>query len=223
MFNSVYQNRYEHLRDIIERQGGQSAVAEKLEVSKQYINLIGSEKTTKTIGNKMARKIETTFGLPIGSIDQELGSKRTDIDENTVNVPLLNAVVSMGSGATTQWAEETVQNIRFSKRWLRHNTEASSFAALAIVTARGDSMTPTFEDGAILLVDTSITQLKIDTVYVLLREDELFVKRIQRNIDGSFDIISDNPSYRVQTIKHPTDSGLLVLGRVVLTLNIKKL
>ncbi len=223
MFNSVYQNRYEHLRDIIERQGGQSAVATKLEVSKQYINLIGSEKASKTIGNAMARKIETVFGMPIGSIDQQLGSKRIEVEEHSVNVPLLNAVVSMGSGAATQWEEETVQNIRFSKRWLRHNTEASSFQALAIVTARGDSMTPTFEDGAILLIDTSVTQLKIDTVYVLLREDELFVKRIQRNIDGSFDIISDNPAYRVQTIKNPAEAGLLVLGRVVLSLNLKKL
>jgi phage repressor protein C with HTH and peptisase S24 domain len=223
MLKNIYQNRYEHLRDIIERHGGQSAVAEKLEVSKQYINLIGSEKAHKTIGNRMARKIETEFGMPIGTIDQEAGAKRVDMEEHSVGVPMLNAVASMGAGAAVQWEEETVQNIRFSKRWLRHNTEASSFSALAIVTAKGDSMAPTFEDGAILLVDTAITQMKVDAVYVLLREDELFVKRIQRNMEGSFDVISDNPSYKTQTIKDPVTSGLLVLGRVLLALCMKKM
>jgi phage repressor protein C with HTH and peptisase S24 domain len=223
MLKTIYQNRYEHLREIIERHGGQSAVAEKLEVSKQYINLIGSENAHKTIGNKMARKIETEFGMPIGTIDQEAGAKRENMEEHSVGVPMLNAVASMGAGAAVQWEEETVQNIRFSKRWLRHNTEASSFQALAIVTAKGDSMSPTFEDGAILLVDTAITQMKVDAVYVLLREDELFVKRIQRNLEGSFNVISDNPSYKTQTIKDPSASGLLVLGRVLLALCMKKM
>lgn len=187
MISNIYQNRYAHLRDIIERHGGQSAVAEKLEVSKQYI----------------------------GTIDQPIGGHGAVSDDATVTVPLLNVVASMGHGAVMDWEEETVQEMRFSKRWLRHNTDASSFATLAVVTAKGDSMMPTFTDGSILLVDASFTQLKVDGVYVLRRDDELFIKRIQRNLDGSFDVISDNPQYKVQVIRDPLKNNILVLGRLL--------
>lgn len=223
MLTNVYQNRYEHLRDIIERHGGQQAVATKLDVTKQYISLVGSDKPGKNVGHKMARKIETVFGLPIGTIDMPMASRTTEQTAETVNVPLLNVVASMGHGASVDWQEETVQEMRFSKRWLRHNTEASSFATLAVITAKGDSMAPTFVDGSILLVDTAYTQLKIDGVYILRREDELFIKRIQRNLDGSFEVISDNPAYKPQTIANPLKSGLLVLGRVLVALNMHKM
>lgn len=223
MFSNIYQNRYAHLRDIIERHGGQTAVAEKIEVSKQYISTVGSDNPRKNIGNKVARKIETVFGLPIGTIDMPMGNHGAISDDLTVTVPLLNVVASMGHGATMDWEEETIQEMRFSKRWLRHNTDASSFSALALVTGKGDSMDPTFVDGSILVVDTSYTQLKIDGVYVMRREDELFIKRIQRNLDGSFDVISDNPKYKVQVIRDPLKNNILVLGRVLIAMNMHKL
>lgn len=223
MLSNIYQNRYDHLRDIISRHGGQTAVAEKIEVSKQYISTVGSDKPRKNIGHKVARKIETIFGLPIGTIDQPIGGASAATDEISVAVPLLNVVASMGHGAVMDWAEETVQQMRFSKRWLRHNTDASSFSTLAVLTAKGDSMTPTFTDGSILLVDTSYTQLKIDGVYVLRRDSELFIKRIQRNLDGSFDVISDNPQYKIQVIRDPLKNNILVLGRVLLAMNMHKL
>lgn len=223
MVTNIYQNRYEYLRDIIARHGGQAAVAEKLGVTRQYMNLVGSDKQKKNIGNAMARKIETVFGLPIGTIDSPMESKVAQMTDTTITVPMLNVVASMGHGARMDHEEETVQNITFSKRWLRTNITASSYERLAVVTAKGDSMADTFLDGSILLVDTGITQLKIDGVYVLLREDELFIKRIQRNIDGSYDIISDNPMYKTQRVENPLKSGLLVLGRVLMAMNMHKM
>lgn len=220
---TVYQNRYAHLRDIISRHGGQSAVAEKLGVSRQQLSHIGAETPVRNIGDKQARKIEMTFGLPIGHMDQPLGIVTVDMDEISVVVPLLNVTASMGAGAVIPWTEEAVFNMRISKHWLRHNTQATSFDRLAIITAHGDSMEPTFTDGSILLVDTAITNLKLDAVYVLSRDGELFIKRVQRNIDGSFIIKSDNPQYEPQRLEDPIKAGLLVQGRVLITLNVKKL
>ncbi len=220
---TVYQNRYAHLRDLVSRHGGQSAMAEKLGVSRQQLSHIASDNPTRNIGDKQARKIEMTFGLPIGFIDQPLGVQTVDMDEISVAVPLLNITASMGAGAAIPWTEEAVYSMRISKQWIRHNTQATSFDRLAILTAHGDSMEPTFSDGSILLIDTAITSLKIDAVYVLAREEELFIKRVQRNLDGSFIIKSDNPQYESQRIDDPFKAGLLVQGRVLLTLNVKKL
>ena len=51
----------------------------------------------------------------------------------------------------------------------------------------------------------------------------LFIKRIQRNLDGTLDVISDNPQYKVQVLANPIKSGILVLGRVLLAMNMHKL
>lgn len=223
MFSSTHQHRYEHLRDIIKRHGGQSAVAEKLGVTRQYLNIVGAENAKKNIGNAMARKIETVFGLPINTIDQPLGVPLTEIDDHSVNVPLLNVAVSLGAASAKNWKHEAVQSIRLSKHWLRHNTEASNFETLAVLTAPDDSMAPTFASGAILLVDTSITQIKADAIYVLLNDSDMFIKRVQRNLDGSLAVLSDNSAYRPQVIENSAKAGLLVLGRVLVALNVNKL
>lgn len=220
---TVYQNRYAHLRDIISRHGGQSKVAERLEISKQQISHIGSDNPIRNIGDRQARKIEMAFGLPIGLMDQPLGITTVDMDEISVVVPLLNVTASMGAGALVPWNEEVIHTMRISKHWLRNNTQATSFERLALITAHGDSMEPTFQDGSTLLVDTAVTNLKLDAIYVLARGDELFIKRVQRNIDGSFIIKSDNPQYSDQHVDDPLKAGLLVMGRVLLTWNVKKL
>lgn len=219
---TVYQNRYARMRDIISRHGGQSKIAEMLGMSKQQVSHVASENPVRNIGDRLARKVEMTLGLPIGIMDQPLGVKAVDMDEFSVSVPLLNVTASMGAGALIPWSEEVVHSIRISKDYLRTNTRASSFENLAIVTAKGDSMAPSFKDGDIVLVDTSITQLKIDAIYVLARGDELFIKRVQRNIDGTFIIKSDNPAYEPQRVEDPIKAGLLVHGRVLLAWNAVK-
>lgn len=220
---TVYQNRYSHLRDIIERNGGQTRVAEMLGISKQQMSHISKESQPKNIGDKLARRIEMSFGLPIGVMDQPVGIQSINMDEFSVEVPLLNITASMGAGAVVPWAEEVVHTMRISKTWVKQNTQATSFERLALVSGKGDSMHPTFGDGDILLVDTSITNLRLDAIYVLARGDELFIKRVQRNLDGTFLIKSDNPLYEPQRIEDPIKSGLLVLGRVLIAWNAKKL
>jgi phage repressor protein C with HTH and peptisase S24 domain len=162
------------------------------------------------------------FGLPIGTIDAAVGTQQVKMDDASVTVPLLNAVAAMSHSAEMKWEEEMVQEIRLSKRWLRQNTEASSFSTLAVITAKDDSMAPTFLSGSILLVDTAYTQLKTDGVYVLRKGGEIFIKRIQRNLDGSVEVISDNPAYRPLTIDDPLKTGWLVMGRVLIAMNTHK-
>lgn len=220
---TVYQNRHEHLRDLLARHGGPTRVAETIGVSKQQMSHVGSETPIKNIGDRFARRVEAAFGLPIGSIDQPLGITAIDIDEFSVVIPMLNVTASMGPGAAPPWAEEVIYSMRVSKLWIRQNTQATSFERLATITAKGDSMAPTFRDGDTLLVDTSITHLKLDAVFVLERSGELFIKRVQRNIDGTYVVKSDNPQYSPQQIDDPMKAGLSVLGRVLLSWNVNKL
>lgn len=140
----------------------------------------------------------------------------------SVSIPLLDVRASMGIGYMVPEYESVIDNLRLSQEWCKRNLSVSSLSNLAALSAYGDSMRPTFEDGDILLVDRGITELKIDAVYVLQFRDELYVKRVQRRPDGALVIKSDNALYDPFTIE-PESNGLRVLGRVIWAWNGKKL
>ena len=68
------------------------------------------------------------------------------------------------------------------------------------VSVSGDSMEPTLYNGNIIFVDISKTDLNRGGVFAFSNEHGVFVKRIQKRIDGKLDIISDNKEYQVQEV-----------------------
>jgi len=84
-------------------------------------------------------------------------------------------------------------------------------------------MRPTFDDGDLLLVDTGVADIKIDAVYVLALEDELYIKRLQRRPDGKYLMISDNKSYEPYVIDNGVKQRFAVKGRVLFAWNGRRL
>jgi hypothetical protein len=111
----------------------------------------------------------------------------------------------MGAGRVVNASEPVVGGMTLSREWARgHLPAVSSYANLAVITASGDSMVPTFADGDILLVDRGVGEVKIDAIYVIGRGDELFVKRIQRRLAGGELVVrSDNPLFEPESIRGP--------------------
>lgn len=73
-------------------------------------------------------------------------------------------------------------------------------------------MEPTLNNGNIIFIDKTKQDISKDGIYAFVNENGLFVKRIQRRVDGAIDIISDNKEYPMQIAqKHEID----VLGKVV--------
>lgn len=124
-------------------------------------------------------------------------------------VPLYDVRVSAGSGTFAD-SEEVVQNLAFRRVWLKKmGLEASK---LALVTACGDSMEPTFSDGDLLLVDLRKIDLKDGAIHVIRNNDHLLVKRMQVGLGDAVIIVSDNSRYRpLKTSRDRLD----VIGRVV--------
>lgn len=140
-------------------------------------------------------------------------------------VPIFDARASMGLGAPQPDHETVVDHMRLTKDWVRaHLPAISSPSNLSVLSAFGDSMSPTLSDGDIMLVDRGVNDLKIDAVYVLALNDELYVKRIQRRItDGAIIIKSDNALYDPVVVTNGEKAGLRVLGRVVWAWNGRKM
>jgi phage repressor protein C with HTH and peptisase S24 domain len=141
-----------------------------------------------------------------------------------VVIPVYSAVGSMGPGHALVEHETVIGGMQLSESWVGRNLSGvSSVGNLSVISAIGESMTPTFNDGDILLVDRGVFELKMDAVYVLAKNDELFIKRVHRKLGGGVVIKSDNPLHGEEHIENPEAVGLRILGRVVWAWNGKRL
>jgi len=80
------------------------------------------------------------------------------------------------------------------------------------INVTGDSMEPTLNNGNIIFIDKTKQSVSKDGIYAFINENGLFVKRIQRRVDGGLDVISDNKEYPIQIVHK---EGINVLGKVV--------
>jgi phage repressor protein C with HTH and peptisase S24 domain len=143
---------------------------------------------------------------------------------DAVVIPVFSAQASMGAGVPITENDTVIGGMQLSANWVSRNLPGiTSRANLAVISAMGNSMSPTFSDGDILLVDRGVHELKVDAVYVLAKDDELFVKRVHRKLGGGVVIKSDNPLHGQEEIENPESVGLRILGRVVWAWNGKRL
>lgn len=82
------------------------------------------------------------------------------------------------------------------------------------VTVSGDSMEPTLADGDVIIVDTTRTAVDASGIYVVELDGDLLVKRVQRRMDGSLVLKSDNAAYDPEHIQPGATHTLRVLGRM---------
>tara|TARA_R100001230_G_C5685778_1_gene194889 strand:+ start:837 stop:1538 length:702 start_codon:yes stop_codon:yes gene_type:complete len=148
----------------------------------------------------------------------------TSIKKNNrdIQIPLLDSRASMGNGTPLTDYVNVVEMVTANLPELRTRVSFSAPHNLRLLTGYGDSMSPTFNDGDVLLIDVGVTDLKLDAVYVLERQDQLYVKRIQRRPTGALRMISDNPVYPPEDID-PEADGFAVLARVLCVWNFRKL
>jgi phage repressor protein C with HTH and peptisase S24 domain len=104
--------------------------------------------------------------------------------------------------------------IAFRHDWIR-DTLGIDPDTLALEAAVGESMRPTIQDGDLLLVDTSDRAFNNFGIYVMEIRGERLVKRVQRKLDGSLVLISDNEAYQPDVVPVELAKDVLVIGRVV--------
>jgi phage repressor protein C with HTH and peptisase S24 domain len=80
------------------------------------------------------------------------------------------------------------------------------------INVSGDSMEPTFSYNDIVFINRNKTDLQRGGIFTIRTEAGLFIKRVQKRIDGKVDVISDNDIYSTQTLEL---NELEVIGRVV--------
>lgn len=144
-------------------------------------------------------------------------------DSTALLVPLLANAASMGTGHELLNEDVLLGTLPLQPKWVQENLRPSSPMNLRFLHAYGDSMSPTFEGGDILLVDTGqVDPRVIDGVYALSANDRLYIKRVRQTLDGRLEVSSDNA--KIKTVDELNgDNQVTVHGRVVWVWNGKRL
>ena len=130
-----------------------------------------------------------------------------------VMFPRYEIEAGAGPGRNVQ-SEQVVDFVSFKKEWVQNFLRVPR-KNLALLSVKGDSMNPTLNDGDMILVDLRANRIDDSAIYVLEFDDALLVKRIQRKLDGSVVIKSDNSLYEPEVLQKDRAVELRIIGRVV--------
>ncbi|MEW6351431.1 MAG: helix-turn-helix transcriptional regulator [Thermodesulfobacteriota bacterium] len=127
-----------------------------------------------------------------------------------VYVPHMKAVLSAGGGAYPT-EEESGELYGFRLRWLR--AVSTAIRNLFLMNVVGDSMSPTIDEGDIVLVDSGRKLPTGGSIYAIGIDDVIMVKRLDLLPGAKIRIVSDNTALYSPFVVHPSE--LRIIGQVL--------
>jgi phage repressor protein C with HTH and peptisase S24 domain len=116
---------------------------------------------------------------------------------------------SAGGGAEV--FDENYETITIDEK-IMHSMVGLGNTELEAIHVDGESMEPTLQDGSIVFVDRSMTDIKKDGIFIASTTAGLFIKRIRQRADGMVELISDNKAYSPEVL---ASDEVSIVGKVV--------
>lgn len=204
----------EALKRAIARHGTQSQLLEKVDLTRSsLIEILGARSAPK---RETLNQICAALGinpeeiLAVAGIDTA-SETESGVPDGAVLIRELDQ--AYGLGATFVGSALVGEKARhFPADWVRHYT-SSPPKMLRFAPGRGNSMSPTIDDGDIMLIDLSQNSPSFaDLIWVCAIGEMGMVKRLATRADGGIIIKSDNPSVRDDVA---VDGEIHIIGRVV--------
>lgn len=202
----------------------QEQVAKELNVSRQAVQqwTSGKSPTLKNL-KALAKLLNTNVSALSAEEGEDDGRdfKLADLNQpagDYIRIPVFDADASCGSGAEPG-SEAIVEAVDFRPSFIHSLPGVVGTSGLHIVHANGDSMEPTIENRSFCIVDSSQSVIRGEGIFCLMAENQIFIKRVQRNIDGSITLISDNPAYSPQRVDKATLQNVKIIGKIVYVFN----
>lgn len=222
---TVENTRIENARALVVEAGNASRFGDRIGFSRQLVSNYIGKRPTKNIGSDVARKIEQAFNKPVGWLDQD-HSKRDAGRPGSVSISGLDAGGILGPGRLPMLLDSTIQQMNVSTRWLQQQLGSRQAEFLAMATITGDALGEALPDGSVVIVDRSESSAKADGIYMLGRKDPeepgVWFRRVARQLDGGYRISTQNKA-DTSIVPNLQKAGIVVLGRVVARLELKKI
>ena len=117
---------------------------------------------------------------------------------------------SAGGGAEV--FDENYEKITLDEK-IMHNMVGMGNTELEAIHVDGESMEPTLQDGSIIFVDRTQTDINKNGIFIASTlTGGLFIKRIQKRADGMIELISDNSMYPPNAV---SANEVTIVGKVV--------
>ena len=180
----------------------QQMIADCLEIRQTAIS--GRANRNSDFSTDELIKIERAMGLPMGCLS---GMQTND---NCIDLDYFSDVwASCGTGAVV--FEEASEKLSVPTSLIQNYSKTNRYS---VINSRGDSMTPFIQDRDKLIVEHwNGGQIIDNCIYVFRYANELFVKRLVKNITQIV-IKSDNPLYEPIKITDK-DQDFEVIGQIV--------
>ena len=120
--------------------------------------------------------------------------------------------ISASAGGGSETESEDAELLEIPEQFVMMLGGEKELKHIEAINVSGDSMEPTFSYNDIVFINRDKTDLQRGGVFTIRTESGLFIKRVQKRIDGKVDIISDNQVYSTQTLD---PKEIEVIGRVV--------
>jgi hypothetical protein len=118
--------------------------------------------------------------------------------------------LSAGGGSTLE--SEDFEKLDMPDYFINMLGGESKIKTIEAINVTGESMEPTLNDGDVIFVDVSKNQYSKDGIYAIFTSNGLLVKRLQKRVDGQFDIISDSEVFSNEIIG---EENLTIYGKVI--------
>lgn len=196
-------------------EGRARAVIGQIEEKKALVNESLKGAGVSLAGHWRAMLANLTRKYSISAEDlQDVSAMLSDcqaLHDEFAYIPLYDAEVSAGHGSTMEDAT-VLSHLAFRKDSLRN--AGLNPSNLSAVQVSGDSMLGVVSDGDTVLVDHSRRDINREGLYVLRLDDHLYVKHLQKTLDG-VNIISANKVYSTLSVPRDRIDDLEVIGRAV--------
>lgn len=139
-----------------------------------------------------------------------------ELNDNMISIPVLDVQGGCWPAGRENTVVSMVMLLKVMKDWVLSRCPNANLFKLHIINAFGDSMEPTIKEGDFIIVDTSKTNVAADGIYAIQAGQETFIKRIQRQIDGSVLLLSDNPHYQPYKVPPEDRETMKIIGKCII-------
>lgn len=169
-------------------------IAQTLDVSPDWL-LYGKEMGNADISNTSVSEWDDNTAIP----------------DDIIAIPYLNGFsLSAGTGAVNSDIPYDGAKLWFAKSFLkRRSTDVTKIFSIDV---KGDSMSPRFESGGIVVIDASNNQLEDGKVFAIHYDGQDFIKTLRWMPCDMVLIESENPVYRAFEVPL---SEVNIIGRVI--------
>lgn len=179
------------LRLISDRCGGPSRLAEKAGVNPSIVSRCLAEENSPNLASASA--LARAGGVTLDWFATGQGSPDILDSGMEEGVQFFDLQAGAGPGLVAPDYNPDEQRIALPITQIRRQSGATSTDLCALL-AGGDSMEPTIQNGALLLLDRSVQHPR-EGIHVIQRGNDVLVKRIQPLGTRNVRLISDNPRY----------------------------